>query len=223
MGQHLGGETVRRIGEQIGAEEEPTRRAVAGALPVLIGALARHANASRRGADALASALERDHDGSLLDVLDELLHRSAPGAGLGDAASGYEGGYSIDRRTIDGDGIVAHILGDRRGAVELGISRASGMDVGQVNRLLSLLGPVLMNVLGRVVRERKLSTDGVASLLNKERAAIERAVPDRSRIGLLDFLDEEDDGSLTDDVAQIGASLGEAHVQVTLFGRPQHS
>lgn len=214
FGQFIGGDTARRIGEQVGVDAEAAKRAIAVSVPVLIGGLARNANLSRRAADALATALDRDHDGSLLDALDDLLHLSA---------HGIPGGYAIDRRTLNGDGIIEHILGERRGAVELGISRASGMDVKKVNRLLAVLAPILLSALGRIKRERNLTADSLASLLNKERAGIEREVPDRSRMGLLDFLDEEDDRSLADDVAQIGASLGGATMMEKLFGRPQPS
>lgn len=223
LGQHLGGDTVRRIGEQVGTDPDTTQRAIAAALPVLLGALARNANASRRGAEALAAAIDRDHDGSLLDALDDVLRRSARGAGLGDATSGYEGGYAIDLRTADGDGILGHLLGERRPAVELGLSRAAGVDVRQVNRLLAVLAPIVLGALGRLKGERSLTADSLAALLNKERATLERDVPDRTRTGLLDFLDEEDDGVLTDDVAKIGASLGAAAMLEKLFARPQHS
>jgi hypothetical protein len=220
--QHLGsGDTVRRIGDQVGAEEEETQRAIAVALPVLLGGLARNANASKRGAEALASALDRDHDGSLLDALGEVLHLSARGAGLGDATTGLPGGYSMDQRTIDGDGILGHLLAERRAAVELGISRASGVDVKKVNRLLTVLAPIVMNILGRLRRERSLSTDGLAALLNKERAVLEREAPDRNRTSLLDFLDADDDGHLADDVTLIGTSLGGSVLLEKLFGRAQ--
>ena len=66
--QQLSGDSLSRIGRQIGADEATTQSAIAAALPVLVSALAR--NASRPGgAEALDRALERDHDGSILDDL----------------------------------------------------------------------------------------------------------------------------------------------------------
>lgn len=216
LSQHLGGEMPRRIGEQIGADPTLTERAIAAALPLLMGGLARNANASRRGAEALAGALERDHDGSLLDRLREAFGDAGTGGGLGAVL----GGHTAAPRTLDGDGIVGHVLGERRHAVELGISRASGMNVQQVNRLLAVLAPIMLNALGRLKREGGLSADNLAALLNKERATLERTVPDRSRTGLLDFLDADGDGEVADEVEKIGASLGAGALLGRLFGKP---
>ena len=55
------------LAKQLGADTGATRNAVSTALPALVGALAR--NSQRPGgAESLGRALERDHDGSVLDA-----------------------------------------------------------------------------------------------------------------------------------------------------------
>ena len=62
--QQLGGDTMRQLSQQLGADESTTTPAVGAALPVLVGALAKNAS-STDGAAALAGALDKDHDGSV--------------------------------------------------------------------------------------------------------------------------------------------------------------
>ena len=216
--QQLDDQTLRRISDQVGANPASTQRAMEAALPMLVGALARNANRSPEGAEALNRALEQDHDGSLLDRLNEVLGKSSDGSSLADAASGAPGGLSIDRRTVDGGGILDHLLGGKRNAVELGLSRASDMDVRHVNNLLPVLAPIVMSALGRLKQQRGAGAGDLADLLRQERAEIEQGTAGE-RGGLLDFLDRDDDGSIADDVARIGGALGGSGLLGKMLGR----
>jgi hypothetical protein len=150
--QQLGGDTLKQIGGQIGADEGQTQQAVGAALPALLGALGQNA-AKPQGARALANALQRDHDGSILDDLGGFL----------------SGGGNV----ADGNGILRHTLGEKRGAVEQGISAASGLDLSQIGQLLPLLAPVVMGILGRTQRQQGLDVNGLASMLGGERQQAE--------------------------------------------------
>ena len=208
LNQHLGGAAAEHLGRQIGADPEQTRRAVSAAVPLLMGALARNANRSPEEARSLARALERDHDGSLLDGLSGLLGGSGGGlGGLLGAAGGLLGGRAAGKAT-DGDGILGHILGERRGTVEQGVARASGLDVGQVSRLLAALAPLVMGALGKAKRSQNLDPDGLTALLNRERATIEERTEGMQQGSLLQLLDRDDDGAIADDLAKLGGALG---------------
>ena len=217
--QQLDDQTLRRLSDQVGANPGTTRRAMESALPMLVGALARNASRSPEGAEALNRALERDHDGSLLDRLNEVLGKSSDGSSLADAASGAQSGLSIDRRTVDGNGILDHLLGGKRNAVELGLSRASGMDARHANNLLPVLAPIVMSALGRLKQQRGADAGGVADLLQQERAEIEQGTTDAPEGGLLGFLDRDDDGSIADDVARLGGALGGSGLLGKMLGR----
>lgn len=218
LARYLTGDTVRHLSDQVGGDFTSTQKAIAAAIPLLIGGLARDANSSQNRAQALQQALEKDHDGSLLDSLDDLLDRSAGGRSLMDAASGYVGGYEIDRRAADGEGILRHILGDRRPAVENGISRASELDVRKVALLMPILAIIVMSALGRMQREQNLDPDGIARLLNRERAQVERERPGVKSGGLMDYLDSDDDGEVIEQVEQISAIFRERPIQVWATG-----
>ncbi len=180
----LGGNTARQIGGQLGADPQATEKAVPLALGTLMGALA--GNSSRSGgAEALMGALARDHDGSILENL---------------------GGYLQNPSAGPGEGILKHVLGNKRAAVEAGLSQQTGLDAGSAGQLLSMLAPVVMGALGRARQQGGLDTGTLTSMLQGEKSAVARQTP--NGLGVLSsFLDSDGDGQIADDVAKIGGSL----------------
>ena len=184
LAEQLGGGGLQQISRQIGADEQSVGKAVSGALPMLFGALASNSSESG-GLSSLVGALDRDHDGSLLDDL---------GGFLG--GSGAEAG---------GDAILGHVLGGRKGSVESSLSRSSGLDPATIAKLLALLAPMVMAALGRERQRSNLDAGGVRDLLQGERARAERNQPGLG--GLASLLDADGDGSILDEVAEAGTGL----------------
>jgi hypothetical protein len=183
LGQHLGDDTVAEISRQAGTSVGATRSVVETAVPMLVSALAR--NASSGEAQSILGALTRDHDGSLLDDL---------GSFLGG------GNFSL------GDGILGHVLGRKRDAVESTLGRSSGLDGAQVARILALLAPIVMAALGKLQRRRDLDAGGLSDLLEKEQTRATEVAPDlMSSLGSL--LDRDGDGSMLDDLAASGIGV----------------
>ena len=216
-------ETIRSLSQQIGANEDQTRQAVGALVPMLIGGMSQNARGSDEGARALDGALERDHDGSLLDSLSSMLGGSsgagalgggalgggALGGGVGGMLGGLLGGGS---KATNGAGILDHILGGRQEPVRNGVSRATGLGGGSTGQLMQLLAPIVMSALGRVKRQENLDSRGVKDLLERERSTLEEEAPDTQQGGLLSILDSNRDGkvNIEDDVAKVGAALGTA-------------
>lgn len=185
LSQVAGGDTTRTISRQIGADEDTTRKAISAALPTLVTALSRNAAASS-GAGNLASALDRDHDGSILD----------------DVAGFLQGGGASSL----GDGILGHILGNRRGSVESGIGKASGLNQGQVGQLLALLAPLVMGALGRQKRQEGLGAGDLSTWLQGQSAQIGKQAP--GALGAVtSLLDRDGDGQVGDELMELGGSL----------------
>lgn len=174
----LGGDAVNRISRQLGADPATTNSAISAALPLLIGALARNVSQPDQ-AQSLASAVARDHDGSILDDVAGYLSRGKPS---------------------EGQGILDHVLGARQPAVQNGLSQVSGMDPGKAGQLLTILAPLVMGALGRTQREKGLDDQGLATALTGEQQRLQEASP--GVMGALGrFLDRDGDGSVMDDVA----------------------
>ncbi len=180
----LSGSALQQISSRIGADEGSTSNAIAGALPILMGALDRNSD-KPGGAEALLGALSRDHDGGILDNLSGLLGDSGGGAG---------------------EAILGHVLGGKRKSVETGLGRASGLDAGAVAKLLPILAPVVMGMLGREQRKKGLDARGLSDLLTGQRQQAEERDPDAMGV-LGNLLDTNDDGQVVDDVVKLGSSL----------------
>ena len=160
LADQLQGDTLTQLSRQVGADEEATSNAIAMALPMLVGGLARNAS-TPAGANSLEQALDGDHDGSLLQNVSALL-------GGGNAAP-------VSSRALNGAGILEHILGSRRAPVEQGVGKASGLSLQQAGKLMALLAPLVMAYLGRKKREQ--GTQNIGSLLRSEQDEIERRAP----------------------------------------------
>jgi hypothetical protein len=171
--------TVTQIGQAIGADEQTTGNAIQAALPALLNGLASNSQ-SEHGASSLLGALDRDHDGSVLDDLGGLIGNIAQGQGAGSS-------------------IIGHILGGQSGAVAQTVSQASGLDQAKVGQLLSILGPIVMGALGRSQRESGGGGTDLAGLLA---GATQQFQGGGDLLGLASkLLDRDGDGSAIDDVA----------------------
>ncbi len=179
----LGGQALDMIGSQLGADRSRVEKAVPAALGSLMTGLARNAQ-SADGATALASALSRDHDGSVLDNLSSVL--SAP------------------ERT-SGAGILGHVFGAKQGAVESALGQSTGLDSAAIGKLLTMLAPLVMGALAKKQSQSGLRPSDLGGLLQQERQTARQKAPDLGMLGSL--LDADGDGDIKDDVAKLGGSL----------------
>jgi len=174
-----------QIGRQIGADQGSLEQALPSVLGSLMGGLARNANQGN-GAAALSNALDRDHDGSILDDLGGFVQGADSGAGAG---------------------ILGHVFGAQRPKLEAQLSQQTGLDAGQIAGMLTTLAPVVLGALGKAKRSQGLDSTGLASMLEREAVGIERKAP--QGLGILgSLLDADGDGNIADDLAkQVGKGL----------------
>lgn len=180
--QSLGPNALQQISQKLGTDSGATNSAIRAALPVLLGALARNASTSG-GANALNNALAQ-HDGSALDDVTGALNQGQGGIG---------------------DRILSHVLGNRQPAVANGIGSATGLDAGKVAALLAMLAPVVMGALGKAKNANGLDAGGLASMLGREREQINNNAGGLT--GLMGMLDQNNDGSVADDVMGMAGKL----------------
>jgi hypothetical protein len=147
-GQLLKGQ-LSEITQQLGADEKATGSALSAALPLLMGALARNAS-KPEGAESLIGALQKKHDGGVLDDLT---------------------GHLRQPDLEDGNGILRHMLGDRRGSVEQG---------------------------GKAAKKDNMDAGSLSGMLGKEHEEMKKAVPQMDVLGKL--LDWDGDGEVASDL-----------------------
>jgi hypothetical protein len=143
----FGQNEISTISNQIGADENQTSEAIKQAVPTLLSAVQN--NVSNGGAGGLLSALDRDHDGSVLDDV------------MGFFQNGGNG---------DGNGILNHLLGDNKGNVEnaLASNNSSGISAGSIAKLLPLIAPIIMGFLGKQKQQNGIADEGgISSLIGQ--------------------------------------------------------
>lgn len=182
----LNGDVMRQLTQQIGAQStDQTENAVNGVLTTLVTALSRNTQ-SPQGLESLTNALTRDHDGSLLDNI-----------------SGFLSGTlsNVNPNAINGAGILGHILGNKQNQVEETVGKATGMSAAQIGSLMLKLAPLVLSVLGK--NQGQSSGPSLGGLL--ENTVQNQRSNQSGGFGFLErLLDSDGDGSIIDDVAQIG-------------------
>ncbi len=228
LSQHVNADTIGQFASQIGATPAQTKTAVQAAMPMLLGALARN-SATPQGAAGILGALERDHDGSLLDSLGGLLGGvtgTSGSGGLGDiggilggllgggsGGAGASGGGMMDM----GGAILGHVFGGKQGNVAASLGKSTGLQSGQILQLLAMLAPIVMAVLGKQNKQSGgLDQGGLADILGgafqKSAAQAPASVTQSAGAGgigdlLSSVLDANHDGSVMDDLMKQGGGI----------------
>lgn len=152
---------VGQVSQRIGADEAKTRTAIHAAVPALMAAFAGEA---QRGG-GIKTAIRQDHDGSIIDQLSEYLNGTA----------------QLSPRTTNGAGILDHTLGGEQEQVARAVSAKSGLDLGTVMKLLPLLAPIVMGMLGKKSNASPgggFSLDDLGSILGRETEDAKQSNPD---------------------------------------------
>jgi hypothetical protein len=183
-------EIINQLSQQTGAAPQQTEVAAQGVLSTLLGGLSKNAQ-SPEGANGILSALDRDHDGSVLNDIMGMLG----GAQQAQAPAS----------ALNGAGILGHILGGQQQNAAGMISQASGVAPEGVMGMMAQLAPLVMGVLGQQKQQQGFDASGLASLLGG-------SVQSQSSNPLMQmatkFLDKDGDGSMMDDVmGMVGSKL----------------
>ena len=179
----MGQQMVSGVVNQLGIENEQAKMAISAAVPLLITALSKNANSG--DAQNIANALERDHDGSILDNL---------------------GGFLQGGNFSDGMNILSHVLGGKQNQVENAIGKTSGLNSGQIAQILAMLAPIVMGYLGKEKKQNGLDAGGLSSLLGGLVGGASQT--NQREMGTIErLLDQDGDGNAMDDVMDLGSKL----------------
>ena len=170
----LGQQVISGIGNQTGTSEQETSSVINAALPVLMGMLRKNAS-TEDGASGIMSALNK-HNGGIFDHLSDFL-------GSGD--------------TSDGNGILGHILGNNKSTVESQISQQTGVSSLNVSKIIAMLAPIVMGMLGKQASQSQANNSG--GLGNILGGLLGAGGASTSSVGggiLASILDQDGDGQL---------------------------
>ncbi len=190
----LGQNVINSVSSQLGMSKTEAASAIGVAVPAILAGLTKNTQTSQ-GAESLNKALESKHDGSLLDNLSSMLQ--------GQSAAVQQ----------DGNGILDHIFGSQKGAIEKGVAAKSGLSIQKVGPLLSILAPIVMAYVGKQKKQSKTSAGGLGDLLGGLLGSVGGGTTSKksgSAGGLMGMvtgmLDKNKDGNILDDL--LGGFLG---------------
>lgn len=178
---------IQQLSQHIGApSNEQTEAAASGIISTLVAGLNKNA-ATPDGANALVSAIDRDHDGSILEDVAGFL--------LGNR-------QTSNASTLNGAGILEHILGNKQSNTKDMLGKATGLDAGQIGKLMIALAPMVLAALGKARKQEEVSSENIGDVLS---GSVKSQVNKQQEMGLLQrFLDADGDGSVMDDIANMG-------------------
>ncbi len=180
---------VEQMSNQFGIQDkEKAQNAVEGGFTTLLNAISRNV-ATADGATGLAGALDRDHDGSIIDDI-----------------AGFLGGSRQAENTsmLNGSGILKHLLGGSQNQVVEMLGQATGLHKSQAGQMLMSLAPVVMGMLGRQKKTNNLDATSLADLVTRGTQNFNRQSPTNTSL-ITKFLDQDGDGSAMDDILSMGA------------------
>jgi hypothetical protein len=181
-------ELIAQLSQQTGAAPAQTATAAEGVLSTLLGGLAKNAQ-TPDGAGNILGAIQRDHDGSMLDNIMGLI----------------TGGAQASSPAANGAGILGHILGAQQQGAAQAVSQASGVHQDGVMDMMIKLAPMVMGVLGQQTQQQGLNASGLASLLG---GSVQNASSNPLMQMATSFLDKNHDGSMVDDLmGMVGSKL----------------
>ncbi len=191
VNRHLSDDVIIQLSKQLGAQDpNMVKRATQGVSELLLSAISKNATHQERGG-GLFGAIEKDHDGGI----------------LGDLLGVFTGKQQVNNpKTMNGSGIVNHLLGNRQLEAAQVIGQMSGLDIFKSGVLMQLLAPVIMGVVGQKQRSNGLDLGGLASiLLGGGQQQQSRGQGAAGVFGKL--LDMDGDGSMMDDLLNIGMKI----------------
>ena len=184
----LQGQDIGNLASQVGGNEGEAKNGVMAALPAMLAALGKNAG-TEKGAEELNNALEKKHDGSILDNLS---------------------GYLSNPDLKDGAGILNHLFGNQTSNVANAVSQSSGLDTNGSMKMLQMLAPILMGMLGQQKKENNLDAKGLGNLTSM---LASNFGSEAGTSGIMEtvtnLLDANKDGNVVDDImGMVGKLFG---------------
>lgn len=141
----LTGNTSNQVAEKaenkFGISRNQIIALLAVAAPLIISYL-RNKSQDAKEAEALNNALDKDHDGSILNDSSQL-----------------------EARESEGGSILSHIFGGDKQNVENQLSQNTGISIDKIGPILAMLAPVIMGYIGKEKQQNNVGAGGLGDLL----------------------------------------------------------
>lgn len=157
---YLTPDVVRKASVMTGESETATRQAMHGGVASVFSGLANMASTSEG-----------------VSTVSNLTREPSYGNVLNNFSSAFGGGVETNSMMRSGQGLLGKIFGDRGGGVTDALARASGVSSSSSGKIMSMVAPMAIGVLGKHAAARGLSHTGLANSLMEQRQEFAAAAP----------------------------------------------
>mgnify|MGYP000895428810 FL=1 len=174
--------SLQELGKQANLSPKQAKGAMESAIPLLMSALSKNSS-TEEGATQLQNAINRDHDGSILDNL---------------------GGFLQNPQMANGAGILRHVLGNKQNNATAYVSKSSGVSTSSAAKILEIAAPMIMGFLGK--KSSSNQSTGINDILGSLLSSSTKPSKKNQSI-ITKLLDQDGDGDIMDDISKIGTSF----------------
>lgn len=134
---NTGNEVATQAENKFGISKNQVIALLAVAAPLVISYLRKKSQDDPNEAEALNNALDKDHDGSILDDPSQ-----------------------AEARQQEGGSILDHIFGGEKAAVENRLSQNTGISMDKIGPILGMLAPIIMGYIGKQKQSSGVTSGG---------------------------------------------------------------
>lgn len=134
---NAGDQVASQAENKFGISKNQVIALLAVAAPLVISYLRKKSQDDPNEAEALNNALDKDHDGSILDDPSQ-----------------------VEARQQEGSSILDHIFGGQKATVENQLSQNTGISMDKIGPLLGMLAPVIMGYIGKQKQSSGVTSGG---------------------------------------------------------------
>ncbi|CAA7194845.1 DUF937 domain-containing protein [Chryseobacterium potabilaquae] len=138
---NTGNQVAQQAENKFGISKNQIIALLAVAAPLIISHL-RNKSQDAKEAEALNTALDKDHDGSILNNTSQ-----------------------AEERQVEGGSILNHIFGGEKQNVESSLSQNTGISIDKIGPILAMLAPVIMGYIGKEKQQNNVGAGGLGDLL----------------------------------------------------------
>jgi OOP family OmpA-OmpF porin len=153
-------DVVRIASSLVGESESSTRQTLNGAVPSVLSGLAGMVS-TREGAGGLAG----------------LIRDGGYGAAAENVRSLFGGGSATNNMVDSGQQLLSKIFGNKISAVSDLVAKSGGVRSSSASKLLSLVAPLTLGILGKRAAAQALDASGLASTILNEKSDFAAAAP----------------------------------------------
>lgn len=134
---NAGNEVATQAENKFGISKNQIIALLAVAAPLVISYLRKKSQEDPNEAEALNSALDKDHDGSILDNPSQ-----------------------VEARQQEGGSILDHVFGGEKSTVENQLSHKTGISMDKIGPILGMLAPIIMGYIGKQKQSNGVTSGG---------------------------------------------------------------